>query len=99
MDRKQRQIIADERAEAYAPKPTGGIFMAGFCGAVLGLLADVVISRFYGWRLVDHPLMTALGMIAGFLIVFIGYARHRRRNRMASLKELKKIDQDQGDPE
>ena len=51
MEEKRRNDLAASRAEEYAPRPTGGLFMAGVAGAGLLLAADAIISGFYGWRL------------------------------------------------
>jgi hypothetical protein len=96
MNQNDRENLAAERAEHYAPKPTGGSFMAGVCGAVIALLGEVALSRFYGWRLFANPWLTALSMGAGFLIVYVGYIRAKRLNRRAQRDELVQIEADEG---
>ena len=67
MPQKWREHLAVERAEKYAPMPTGGSFMAGVCGAVVALLADAALSAFYGWHVGDHVLIAAFVALVGFL--------------------------------
>ena len=75
MPQKWRERLAVERAEKYAPMPTGGSFMAGVCGAVVALLADAALSAFYGWHVGDHVLIAAFVAIGGFLVGFLGHRR------------------------
>ena len=65
MEEKRRNDLAASRAEEYAPRPTGGLFMAGVAGAGLLLAADAIISGFYGWRLRDNLESLAGLMAAG----------------------------------
>lgn len=95
MDEKQRGRLAAARAQAYAPKPTGGALMAGVCAAAVLGLADVSLSRFYGWPLPDHLWLTAALVTAGFLIGALGYLRLRRLNRKARHAERTQIDAEQ----
>jgi len=95
MDQKDRENLAAERAQHYAPKPTGGAFMAGVCGAVIALLGEVALSRFYDWDLLSRPWLTALSTTAGFLIVYVGYIRANRLNRRAQRDELFRIEADE----
>jgi hypothetical protein len=98
MNQDEREDLASERAEGYAPRPTGGAFMAGVCVACVVLLGDVSVSAFYGWRVLDHLLLASLLTVAGFLIGFLGYRRLARLNRAARRAELKQIDIDRGGP-
>lgn len=95
MEQNERKALAAERAHQYAPKPTGGAVMAGICGAVVVLLTDVSVSRFYSWRLLEHAWLTALGMVVGFAIALAGYLRARRLNRRAHRDELRQINVDE----
>ena len=54
MPQNWRDRLAVKRAEKYAPKPTGGAFMAGVALAGAALLGDFAFSAFYGWRVPDH---------------------------------------------
>ena len=98
MDPYERNKLAAERAEHYAPRPTGGAIMAGLCGAAMALLADVSASKFYAWPLAGHVPATVLVVIFGFIVVLVGYRRAARRNRHAQLKELGQINRDEGRP-
>jgi len=79
---------AEEKAELYAPRPTGGYFVSGLCGATIGLLITHTTSLFY-----DLPQATAfaagiassaLGTLTGLYI----YRRSRHRNRKAIAREM-----------
>lgn len=95
MDDESRQALANDRAEKYAPAPTGGSLLAGVCGAVVALLGDVGVSAFYGWRLRDHLLLSAGVTVIGFLIVFVGYKRLGRLSRAARKSERAQVDVEQ----
>ena len=91
MPQNWRDRLAVERAEKYAPKPTGGAFMAGVAVAGAALLGDFAFSAFYGWRVPDHMLIAALVTALGFLVGVIGYWRLARLSRRARHAELAKI--------
>lgn len=97
MDEESRQKLAEDRAEVYAPAPTGGLVMAGVCGAVLALGADFAVSGFYGWEVRNHLLLSVGVTLAGFLIGLLGYKRLARANRRATRAERREIDTDQAD--
>ena len=44
MDKDARQVLAKDRAESYAPAPTGGAWMAGLCVAVVALGGDLAVA-------------------------------------------------------
>ena len=69
--------------------------MAGVCGASLVLLGSVIASRFYGWPFRNYIWVTAIAMIAGFLVGWVGYLRLARLNRKAQRAERAQIDNEQ----
>jgi hypothetical protein len=95
MDVEERQRLATERAEIYAPKPSGGSFMAGICVATVVLLGDAAVSRFYGWRIQDHLWVALIVTTAGFFVGLIAHKRLGRRSRKARRAERTQIDLDQ----
>jgi hypothetical protein len=95
MNQSEREALAAQRAEQYAPHPTGGAMMAGVCGATVTLLGDVSLSKFYGWGLLSHPLLSGMAVALGFLFVLLGYLRAQRLSRKARRHELSKIDLDE----
>lgn len=95
MEDKRREDLAATRAESYAPRPTGGAFMAGALGAGLLLAADAVASGFYGWRLGDHLVLLAFLMTGGFALGLVVYVRLVRINGRARRAERALIDQDE----
>ena len=94
-EEQRRSDLAAERAEAYAPRPTGGAIMAGLVGAGLLLSVDAVVSGFYGWRLRDHLLILLLLVLAGFAAGMLVYLRLRRLNRHARKAERVQIDREE----
>jgi hypothetical protein len=66
MEQRRREALAIKRANKYAPMPQGGSLMAGLCGAVVAWLGNASVSAFYGWRVLDHTLIAALVVVAGF---------------------------------
>jgi len=102
MDQDERQALAEERAERYAPAPTGGALMAGVCVAAVALGGDFLVSGFYGWSVGDQPLVAIAATILGFLVGFVGYKKLARTNRRATRAERRRIDAAQsgekGDP-
>lgn len=98
MDQNEREDLASERAEGYAPQPTGGAFMAGVCVACVALVGHIWIAAFYDWRVRDHLFVAALLTIGGFVVGLLAYRRLARRNRAARHDELKQIDIDHGGP-
>ena len=98
MPQERRERLAVERAEQYAPMPTGGAFMAGICGAVVALLANAAVSAFYGWHVRDHILIATFVTIAGFLVGFFGQRRLAGLSRKARRAELNDINLDEDEP-
>ena len=94
MPENWREHLAVERAEKYAPKPTGGAFMAGVCIATVALLADIAFSAFCGWRVRDHILVATIVTALGFLVGVVGYWRLGRLSRKARHAERSKINRD-----
>ncbi|KQW81974.1 hypothetical protein [Brevundimonas sp. Root1279] len=88
MDQPRLQREAADRAEVYAPRPTGGAWRAALCGGVVALVAVFAVSEFYGWRMVDHLPVVVPILVASTVAAFIGYGRARRRNRRAQVAEL-----------
>lgn len=97
MEEKRRDDLAATRAQAYAPRPTGGAIMAGLLGAGLMLAADAVVSGFYGWRLRDHLALLAILVGAGFLLGLLVYVRLIGHNRRARAAERAQINREEGD--
>lgn len=91
----RRDALAAHRAEAYAPRPTGGAWMAGVVGAGVLLGGDAVLSGFYGWRLRDHLLLLVGLMVGGFIAGVVVYVRLLRQNRYARHVERVQIDADE----
>jgi hypothetical protein len=91
MPQNWRDRLAVERAEKYAPKPTGGAFKAGVALAGAALLGDFAFSAFYGWRVRDHMLIAALVTALGFLVGITGHWRLARLSRRARHAELANI--------
>lgn len=83
---------ARDRAEAYAPQPTGGSVMAGVCVAVVAFLGVASLSGFYGWEVRDNVLLACLITGAGFVVGFVAYKNLKRLNRAAVRDEQAKID-------
>lgn len=79
---------AKAKAELYAPRPTGGYFISGLCGATVGLLAIHIASLFYSLpqtaALGAGVVSTTSGTLAGLYI----YRRARYRNRKAIAREM-----------
>jgi membrane associated rhomboid family serine protease len=86
-----RENLATQRAEEYAPMPAGGALMAGVCVAVVAILIDVAVSAFYGWQVRDNISIAVVLAVAGFLIGFLGHQRLSRRHRKARGEELHQI--------
>ncbi len=83
---------ARDRAELYAPRPSGGSIMAGVCVAVVAFLGVMVVSGFYGWEVRDNVLPACLITAAGFCVGFAGYKGQKRKNLTAVGLEQSKID-------
>jgi hypothetical protein len=98
MDHDERQTLAQDRAEKYAPAPTGGSLMAGVCTAAVLLGGDFVVSGFYGWKVSDNLILAAAVTLGGFFAGMIGYKRLARTNRRAVRSERSGIDDEQGGP-
>lgn len=98
INRQAREDLSIERAEQYAPRPTGGLVMAGVCGAGLALVGDMVVSGFYGWRVLDHGLIAVIVTAMGFAAGVAVYLRLARRSRKARKQELAQIHSDLDGP-
>ncbi|WP_333612173.1 hypothetical protein [Brevundimonas bullata] len=92
MTDERKQKLAGERAELYAPAPTGGSTMAGLCAGTVSLLGVFVVSGFYGHDVKDHLVLTAVATAVGFLAGVIGYKKVARANRHAVRTERQAID-------
>lgn len=88
----EREQLAAERANAYAPKPTGGYVVAGLSGGAFAFVADLAVSKFYGWRMLDHLWIAAAATWVGLIIGVSIYATLDRRNRRARRHERTAID-------
>jgi len=96
MDENERDILAEERANIYAPKPTGGAALSGFCGSTLALLAAVMVSKFYALPLEDYLAETIAFTAVAFGGGAVIHYRLRRVNRKARVAERARIDLDRG---
>lgn len=90
MEPENKPNEAAERAERYAPKPTGGAWRAGLNGAVVALIGVYIVGSFY-----DVPLrisfLAAVPIVAiAYLVVYVGYRRARGRNRTAQADEMRR---------
>lgn len=85
---------AADRAEKYAPKPTGGSLGAGASGAVVGAVTAWGVLSFYGWSAAPNALLIVGAAVVGFVVVFVGYKRLSRKNRRARQDELKNLGDD-----
>ncbi|WP_271085978.1 hypothetical protein [Brevundimonas sp. NIBR11] len=92
MNHFEVETRARERAEAYAPQPTGGSVMAGVNVAVAALLGVASVSGFYGWDVRENLLLACLIVGTGFLIGLVAYKNLKRLNRTAVGDEQAKID-------
>ncbi|MNE50414.1 hypothetical protein D3C87_341020 [compost metagenome] len=88
----RKQKLAGERAELYAPAPTGGSTMAGLCAGTVSLLGVFVVSGFYGHDVKDHLVLTAVATAVGFLAGVIGYKKVARANHRAVRTGRKALD-------
>lgn len=95
MDPAPSDTRASDRAEAYAPRPTGGSIMAGVCVAVVTFLGVMVVSGFYGWEVRDNALLACLITATGFVTGFVAYKNLKRVNLTAVRHEQAKIDKDE----
>lgn len=95
---RERKAHASARAEAYAPKPTGGSVMAGLSVGVVAFGVSYGVLRFYGHALADYPLVVALLVAASTLIAFAAYKRAARRHRRAYRYELDRTERQDGEP-
>lgn len=90
MDDARRGREAAERAEVYAPKPTGGAWLAGACGAVVAMVALFTIGKVYELPLQPNLIFAVPLVIAAFIAVYVGYRRARDKNRKALADEVEK---------
>jgi hypothetical protein len=88
MEEPTLQREAAERAEAYAPRPTGGAWRAGLSGGVVALVGLFAAGQFYGLRVRDHLLVVLPILAAASVAGFVAYRRARSRNRLAQIDEL-----------
>lgn len=95
MEEKRRDEMAASRAEEYAPRPTGSLFMAGVAGAGLLLAADAIISGFYAWRLRDNLESLVVLMVAGFAGGLAVFLRLKKKNQRARQNERAQINRDE----
>lgn len=85
-----RRKEAAERAEVYAPKPTGGAWLAGACGAVVAMVVLFTIGKIYELPLQPNLIFAAPIVLTAFVSVYIGYRRARDKNRKAQADEVEK---------
>jgi len=90
MDDARREREAAERAEVYAPKPTGGAWLAGFCGAVVAMVVLFTIGKVYELHLQPNLIFAVPIVLAAFVTVYVGYRRARGKNRQAQADEMEK---------
>lgn len=90
MDDARREREAAERAEVYAPKPTGGAWLAGFCGAVVAMVVLFTIGKVYELPLQPNLIFAVPIVLAAFVTVYVGYRRARGKNRQAQADEMEK---------
>jgi hypothetical protein len=83
----KRKREAAERAELYAPTPTGGPWLAGLCGATVAMVALYTIGKVYALPLGENWVPVVMITLASFLVVCVGYRRARERNRKARVAE------------
>ena len=95
MGPKPSDTRARDRAETYAPRPTGGSVMAGVCVAVVTFLGVMVVFGFYGWEVRDNVLLACLITAAGFVTGFVAYKNLKRANLTAVRDEQANIDKDE----
>lgn len=96
MNEIERDILAEKRVNIYAPKPTGGVALSGFCGSTLALLAAMMISKFYGLSLEEYLAETIAFTTVAFGVGMVIHRRLRRVNRDARVAERARIDLDRG---
>lgn len=92
MKPNEREQLAAQRAEEYARKPTGGYVVAGLSGAALAFVADLAVSQFYGWQVLDHWWIAIGGSATGLAVAIVIYATLSRCNRRAQRSERARID-------
>lgn len=85
-----RRQKAAERAEVYAPRPTGGPWLAGFCGAVVAMVVLYTIGQVYELPVRENLIIVAPLVVAAFGLGFDGYRRAKRKHRKAQARELRK---------
>ena len=90
MDDARREREAAERAEVYAPKPTGGAWLAGSCGAVVAMVVLFTIGKVYELPLQPNLIFAVPIVLAAFVTVYVGYRRARGKNRQAQAHEMEK---------
>ena len=90
MDDARREREAAERAEIYAPKPTGGAWLAGSCGAVVAMVVLFTIGKVYELPLQPNLIFAVPIVLAAFVTVYVGYRRARGKNRQAQADEMEK---------
>lgn len=90
MDRLTKEREAAERAEVYAPKPTGGPWLAGGCGAVVAMVVLYTIAEVYVLPVRANLAIAVPVVLAAFVTVYLGYQRARGRNRKAQADEMER---------
>lgn len=85
-----RRQEAAERAEVYAPRPTGGPWLAGLCGAVVAMVALFTVGKVYELPLGPNLIFAVPIVLAAFVTVYVGYRRARGKNRRAQANEMEK---------
>lgn len=90
MESENRPSEAAERAERYAPKPTGGAWRAGLNGAVVALIGVYIVGSFYDVPLRFSFLAAVPIVMISYLVVYVGYRRARGRNRTAQADEMRR---------
>lgn len=84
----QNEQAAWDRAEKYAPKPTGGALRTGFTGAAVGAMAIWGVLGFYSLRPASHAPWIVGGALIGFIAAFVAYKRLARKNIRARNREM-----------
>lgn len=95
MNPEQKRELAGQRAETYAPAPTGGVALAALCGAVMVMGAYWAVSEFYDWRPAEHPFLVVVAGAMGGAVFAVAYDRAARKNRRARRAELVGIDREE----
>jgi hypothetical protein len=87
---KQRRTDARSAAEKYAPAPQGSSLLYGLIAIVLLVMSVWIISRFYGFSFLEHPIFLVAGGGIAFCGGFILRRVRRHRHDAAYVKEFNK---------